>query len=165
MTFPELECPCKKEVTIEAINEALEACPKIDEEVITQEAIECKECDGEGEVYWEYTDGHGHHHERLYDCPVCDGKGDIRPEIRKETGNQIVDENAIVKVGNAYIYAKYICKLKSAMLHLGVTSVELLFNSERKGNEFAIGDIRITLASMLFDYTCKCNAELKLIEL
>lgn len=156
LTFPKLGFPCKKKITIEAINEALDACPKVDEEVITQEAVECKECDGDGEVYWEYTDNHGHTHEHLYDCPVCDGTGKITPEIRRK---------AVIKVGNAYIHGMNICKLKKAMDHLGVTSAVLLFNPERKGNEFAIGDIRIMLGTMLFDYTCKCDAELKLIEL
>lgn len=45
---PLLECPCKKEITIEAINNALKACPLVDEEFIIQDAIECEECDGSG---------------------------------------------------------------------------------------------------------------------
>lgn len=49
------------------------------------------------------------------------------------------------------------------MEHLGVTDAELSFNPEIKANEFAIEDIRIDIAAMLFDWTCKCDAELELI--
>ena len=165
LNLPPLECPCKKKITIGAINKALDECPKVDEEIIVQDAVKCKECDGSGEVYWEYTDNHLHTHECLYDCPICDGTGEIKSEITRKTGKKTVDENAIIKVGNAYLYAKNICKLKSAMEHLGVTDAELLFNPEIKANEFAIEDIRIDLAAMLFDWTCKCDAELELIQL
>lgn len=166
LTLPELEFPCKKKITIEAINEALDACPKVDEEVITQEAVECKECDGDGQVYWEYTDNHGHTHNRLYDCPICDGTCEIKPEIRRKTGKQITDDRAIIKVGNAYLYGKIVNVLKSAMSYLEASSAELLFNPERGINKVAIGDIHIGLGPMNFDKeTCECNAELKLTEL
>lgn len=166
LNLPPLECPRKKKITIGAINKALDECPKVDEEIIGQDAVKCKECDGSGAVYWEYTDNHLHTHERLYDCPICDGTGEIRPEITRKTGKKTVDENAIIKVGNAYIFAYNIYKLKFAMDFLGITSVELAYNPERGANEFVLdGDIRIELLPMLFDYTCKCSAKLELIQL
>lgn len=51
LTLPALEFPCKKKVTIEALNKALNECPKVDEEIVIQDAVECQECDGSGEVY------------------------------------------------------------------------------------------------------------------
>ena len=163
LNLPALECPCKKKITIDALNKALNECPKVDEEVIVQDAVKCKECDGSGEVYWEYTDNNLHTHERLSDCPVCNGTGEITPEKTKKTGKQITKEDAVVNIGNAYFFAKNICKLKSAMDHLGATDAELLFNPEIKMNEFVVEDIRIDLATMLFDWTCKCDAELELV--
>ena len=163
LNFPTLECPCKKKITIEAINKALNECPKVDEEVIIEDAIECKECDGSGEVYWEYTDNHLHTHECLSYCPICHGTGELEPEKTKKTGKQITKEDAVINIGNAYFFAKNIRKLKSAMDHLGVTDAELLFNPEIKANEFAIEDIRIDLAAMLFDHTCECDAKLELV--
>lgn len=164
MNLPQLECPCKKKITIEAINKALNECPKVDEEIIVQDAIECKECDGSGEVYWEYTDNHGHTHEYLHDCPICDGTGELEPEKTKKTGKQIIKEDAVINIGNAYFFAKNICKLKSAMDFLDITSVELIYNHYRNASEFVIDeDIRIELASMLFDHTCECDAKLELV--
>lgn len=60
LRFPELECPCKKKITIEAIIKALDECPKVDEEIVVSEEVKCKECEGYGEVTWEYTDNNLH---------------------------------------------------------------------------------------------------------
>lgn len=77
LPMSKLEYPCEKTITIEALNKALEACPLVDEEEIIEEAVECEECNGSGGVTYEYTDKHGHTHERLMDCPICDGSEEI----------------------------------------------------------------------------------------
>ena len=156
LNLPPLECPCKKKITIGAINKALDECPKVDEEIIVHEAVECKD--------WEYTDNHLRTHERLFDCPVCNGTGEIVPEKTKKTGKKRAEEKAIINVGNAYIFAYNIYKLKFAMDFLDITSVELAYNPERGASEFVIDeDIRIELSPMLFDHTCECDAKLELI--
>ena len=166
LNLPNQECPCKKEVTIGAIEEALNKCPQVDEEVVVQEAIECDECNGYGEVYWEYKAKHGRTYDCLHDCPICDGTGQKRPEMVGKTGRQVADDEAIIKVGNAYIFAKYIRTLKSAMEHLNVASVEMIFNPEKKMNEFAVGDIQIGLSTIFYDKKRhECSAKLKLIDL
>ena len=163
LTMPNLEYPCEKTITIEALNKALEACPLIDEEVVIQDAEECKECDGSGEVYWEYTDNHGHTHEHLMDCPICDGTGEMEHEKTKKTGKKVIADDAIIMVGNAYIFAKYLQTLKQAMDFLNIASVKITHNSPKGANEFVVNnDIRIIIASMLFDYSNECNAELEL---
>ena len=164
LNLPQLERPCKKKITIEAINKALGECPKVDEEIIIQDAIECKECDGSGEVYWEYTDNTGHTHEHLDECPVCDGTGEIEPEKTKKTGKKILKAKAVINVGNAYIFAHNIYKLKFAMDFLSITSADLISNPDRWSNEFVLDDdIHIALMPMLFDHTCKCDAKLELM--
>ena len=163
LNLPPLECPCKKKITIEAINKALGECPKVDEGIIIQDAIECKECDGSGEVYWEYTDNTGHTHEHLDECPVCDGTGEIEPEKTKKTGRQIIKEDAVINIGIAYFFAKNICKLKSAMDFLDITSADLISNPDMWANEFILDDdIHIMLMPILFDHTCECDAKLEL---
>ena len=166
LDLPTLESPCKMKVTIEALNKVLDECPKVDEEIVIQDAVECEDCDGSGEVYWEYTDNHLHTHERLFDCPVCNGTGEITHERTKKTGKKRTEEKAIINVGNAYIFAYNIHKLKFAMDFLDITSVELAYNPERDASEFVIDeDIRIELSPMLFDHTCECDAKLELIQL
>lgn len=154
LSLPHLERPCKKKITIEAINKALSECPKVDEEIIIQEAIECKECDGSGEVYWEYTDNNCYTHEHLDECPVCNGTGELEPEKTKKTGSQIIKEDAVINISIAYFSCKNICKLKSAMDFLNIASVELTYNHYRNASEFVIDeDIRIELAPILSDHS------------
>lgn len=163
LPMPKLEYPCEKTITIEALNKALEACPLIDEEVVIQDAVKCKECDGSGEVYWEYKDYHLHTHERIFDCPICDGTGEIEHEKTKKTGKKVIAYDAVIEVGNAYVFAKYLQVLKQAMDFLKVASVKMTHNSPKGANEFVVNDdIRIIIASMLFDYSKECNAELEL---
>lgn len=163
LPMPNLEYPCEKIITIEALNKALEACPLVDEEVVIQDDVKCEECDGSGEVYWEYTDNHLHTHERLMDCPICDGTGEMEHEKTKKTGKKVIADDAVIEVGNAYIFAKYLQTLKQAMDFLNIASVKITHNSPKGVNEFVVNDdIRIIIASMLFDYSNECNAELEL---
>ncbi len=152
LRITELEDPCKKVVSVEAINKALETCPKVDEEIVIQDSEKCEECDGFGEVYWEYTDNSGHTHEREFECPVCKGTGESTHQKTKKTGKQIIKEDAIINIGNAYFLAYNISKLKSAMDFLDITSVELTYNSPKAPNKFVLNDdIQITLMPIIFD--------------
>ena len=163
LPMPNLEYPCEKTITIKALSKALEACPLVDEEVVIQDDVKCEECDGSGEVYWEYTDNHFHTHERLMDCPICDGTGEMEHEKTKRTGKKVIADDAVIEVGNAYIFAKYLQTLKQAMDFLNIASVKMTNNSPEGVNEFVVNDdIRIIIASMLFDYSNECNAELEL---
>lgn len=163
LPMPKLEYPCEKTVTIEALNKALEACPLVDEEVVIQDAVKCEECDGSGEVYWEYKDNHLYTHERIFDCPICDGTGEMEHEKTKKTGKKVIADDAVIMVGNAYIFANRLQLLKTAMDYLNIASVKMTHNSPKGVNEFVVNDdIRIIIASMLFDYSNECNAELEL---
>ena len=64
LAFPKLESACNKKITLEAVNQALDECPKIDEEIVIQDAVECEDCNGSGYVTWEYMDIHGHNPNR-----------------------------------------------------------------------------------------------------
>lgn len=161
--IPMLGCSCKKKITIEAINKALDACPKDEEEIVIQDAVECEDCNGTGEVTWDYIDHHGHTHEKEFLCPTCNGEGEIEPKKTKKTGKFITDEYAVINIGNAYFYAHNIIKLKFAMDFLGITSVELTYNPEKAGNEFVLSeDVRIRLMPMLYDDLIPCDATIKL---
>lgn len=163
LTLPALEFPCKKKVTIEALNKALNECPKVDEEIVIQDAVECQECDGSGEVYWEYTDNTGHTHEHLDECPVCDGTGEIEHAKIKKTGKKVLKAKAVINVGNAYFFANNLYRLKFAMDFLGITSADLIYNPDMWANEFILDDdIHIMLTPILFDHTCECDAKLEL---
>ena len=163
--FPKLESPCNKKITLEAVNQALGECPKIDEEIVIQDAVECEDCNGSGYVTWEYMDIHGHTHEHESDCPICNGDGEIEPCKTKKTGKKIIAEDTVVEVRNAHIFAKRLQLLKIAMEFLNVDTVKMTHNDPNGANEFVINnDIRIIILPILFDYSCTCSVKLELID-
>lgn len=165
LSFPKLEFPCEKTITIEALNKAFGSCPMIDEEVVVEDAVECEECNGSGTVYWEYTDNHGNTHDRLMDCPICNGEGEIEPCKTKKTGKKIIAVDTVVEVGIAHFFANRLQLLKIAMEFLNVDTVKMTHNDPKGANEFVISnDIRIIIMPMLFDYSCTCSAKLELID-
>jgi len=138
--FPELEYPCEKKVTIEAINKALDECPKVDEEIVVSEEVKCKECKGFGEVTYLYTDNNCHTHELEAECPICYGKGYIIPEKTKKTGRKITKEDAIISIGNALFFARNVNKLKFAMDFLNIKSAMLTHNPEHCANKLVLNE-------------------------
>lgn len=140
LRFSELECPCKKKITIKAINKALEECPKVDEEIVVSKEVKCKECEGFGDVTWEHTDNDLHTHELEAECPICYGKGYIIPEKTKKTGRKITKEDAIISIGDALFFARNVNKLKFAMDFLNIKSVMFTHNPNKGANKFVLNE-------------------------
>lgn len=152
LRLPELECPCKKKFTIEAINKALDECPKVDEEIVVSEEVKCKECEGYGEVTWEYTDNNVHTHELEAECPICYGKGYIIPKKTKKTGRKITKEDAIISIGNASFFARNVNKLKFAMDFLNIKSVTLTHNPKGGANKFVLNEDVCIIISPMYSF-------------
>lgn len=162
--LPELEFPCEKTITMEALNKAFELCPMIDEEIVVEGAVECEECDGKGEVYWEYKDNHGETHERLMDCPICYGTGEIEPCKTKKTGKKIIVEDTVIEVGNAHIFANRLKFLKTVMEYFKVDTVKMTHNAPYGASEFIINkDVRVIIMAKIPDLSCECSVKLELI--
>ena len=97
------------------------------------------------------------------DCPICNGEGEMEHKKTKKTGKKVIADDAVIEVGSAYFFANRLQLLKTAMEYLNVESVKITHNSPKGANEFVVNDdIRIIIASMLFDYSNECNAELEL---
>lgn len=75
-----------KAVTLEKLAAAIAQCPLVDEEILISEAVDCRDCDGDGEVEWEYTDKDFITHREYHECPVCYGSGTRRPAKYRKTG-------------------------------------------------------------------------------
>ena len=81
------------------------------------------------------------------------GSGKSTHQKTKKTGKQIIKEDAVINIGNAYFLAYNISKLKSAMDFLDITSVELTYNAPKAPNQFVLNDdIRITLMPIIFGF-------------
>ena len=84
------------------------------EEVMKETEVVCPECDGEGEVTWEYdasTDDETY--EKEFECPVCEGEGKIWKEM--PSGQFEPSRHNGVKIGKAIFQAWQMARVLRAM--------------------------------------------------
>lgn len=115
-----------KAVTLEKLEAAIAECPLEDEEVLISDAVNCPDCDGDGEVEWEYTDKDHHTHCEYHECPVCMGSGELRPAQYRKTGRKIPEYNAPIDVYGLNFSARVLVKLCDAMKLLGVSHAQYI---------------------------------------
>lgn len=97
------------------IKSVIDRLPIVDEYEMVDEEIICPECNGKGNVEWEYEDRNGNMHYDNFVCPVCDGFT-VVDECRKvPTGKKIIDEDYNIKICDSYIKARNLLKLFNAM--------------------------------------------------
>jgi hypothetical protein len=103
--------------------------------------IDCKECDGEGEVEWEYDS-----YTRDMDCPVCEGGG--RTSLSKEikNGKTRIEDHLFITIGNSRFYANKFQKLINSAIKLESTEITLTYQHDSAhGSLFKIGDLEVIL--------------------
>lgn len=109
-------------------------------ETYQQERVECKECDGEGLVEWEYK-----HWVREEDCPVCDGTGYTEGGAMP-TGRMIPDTSVGVSLGSATFQRKYLQVLLDTLELLGEEEFTITRSCPDKENTFVLNDnVRVLL--------------------
>lgn len=160
--LPKVLKPCHLSCTYKAIRKALDACPLVDEVVTEENEEDCKECGGFGEVEWEYTDDNLHRYFHNFDCPVCDGEGVIIHKSETHTGKKVHDENAIVKIGNAFFLWFYLDIVAKALKHIGADVINITANEPLGMTEFVFDGIKIALASYQCDEEKGFNTEVEL---
>lgn len=147
---------CDMTVTMSMLADTLASVPQIKEKVEVQPARECEECDGTGEVMWEYTDGGLKVHQMEAVCPVCDGRGVFTKAVYKETGRVVPDPEARIEAGNAIVLARDVQKLVSVMKFFGADSVNLVRSDDAIATKWVIDeDIFVVIMPMPF----KSNTE------
>lgn len=164
LKLPQTQIPCQLSCTLDAIKQALDACPLVDE-VITEEYEEqCKECGGTGDVEWEYTDDDLHTHYHDFDCPKCGGDGVIRREKEIHTGKKVHDEKAIVKIGNAIFRWYFLDIVAKALKLIGADVISITANNPLGMTEFVFDGIKIGLMGIFDEDGKGISAEVELKE-
>lgn len=120
------EHTCDHIITMSMMDDALAAVPQIEEQIEVQKAIKCEECEGSGEVEWEYTDSKYRVHFRSDVCPECDGEGILQEAVYKSTGRMVPDPEASIGINDANLLVRDIVKLIDAMQFFGVDQVHLV---------------------------------------
>lgn len=124
-------CPDGK-LNREILDNAISYAPTVDEIKTVGEDIECEECDGTGQVRWEYkswTD--------IFDCPVCQGTGYSETARKESTGRKIIHPEAGLRIGhfvfrvnflNLVLQAMRFCDCNEAIVSLGNLKIPARFS-------------------------------------
>ncbi len=115
---------------------ALDNLPHEKEIEEVEPAIDCPECDGDGEVEWEYQDRKFYHHTKFMECPCCKGSGILRDAITRETGKMKVDCGSYIVLNGVNVWGPVLEVLVETIDMLGIKEVKLL--TLRKDNSCMI---------------------------
>lgn len=122
--WPAQKLPVK--LPLSMISRAIEQLPMVDVCIEEDETAACPECDGSGEVEWEYEDLSGETYYHTFECPVCDGIGTVERTINKPTGEKERDKEYFVKIGDFYcIKSRNLLLLYEAMKLCGAEEVAI----------------------------------------
>ena len=146
--------PEPKEAILTATREdmrfILDHCPKVNEMEVIQNEIKCRSCDGVGEVEWEYYFDKETHYD-YFECPVCSGDGLMQKEIKKESGNKILDPEALVKCGMS-VFRMAAFKTVIDICEVMESDAELVHQDKPLGASlFRVGDLLLLVMPVMQD--------------
>lgn len=118
--------------------EALKHCDFVHKRIKVGEDVECKECDGTGEVAWEYVDRDDYRHHEDFDCPICDGTGYERRASFRETDEVMVASTSRIMLNNVQFFAPMIETIVNICVLLDVGTLEFLQLPTSPGDHTAV---------------------------
>lgn len=125
--WPEKNCDWL--ITLSALQESWEQIPAVEEKIMQGEYKECPECNGEGEVEWEYMDSSGRTHYQDFECPVCGGSGYAEQPRETKTGKMIPDLEATIGFGFHALRADHVLNLMKTMALLGKEEIRITYQN------------------------------------
>lgn len=97
--------------------------------------IKCIECDGDGEVEWEYE-----HHTKTDDCPVCDGSGFSSRTKLVPNGKKTFPKYAYVTIDGVFFNINILKSIFEAQKMIGDEIISLNIVTKNKPALFKIGN-------------------------
>lgn len=125
-------------LTIQEIEAGLAKLPQIIENDLITPAVVCDECNGIGEVSWEYRDKDFNIHTGEFDCPICKGTGEKHRAVYKPTGRTIPADFAVIGICQAKFAPTLIQKVVDAAQHLGVDTLRYVSSYKELANKFIL---------------------------
>lgn len=126
------------------IEECLKNAPKVDILKTVGKDVKCTECEGNGQVEWEYE-----RWTKEFDCPKCDGEGYESESRQVPTGEKEIDGLNLVDVKESRFSIKMIDRLIKVKNLLNENEITLIFQeTENMANIFRIGNVEILCMPM-----------------
>lgn len=123
----------------------LEQYKTADEEIEVGQNVECKVCDGEGEVTWEFE-----RYEKEDECPACFGTGLSEQTKMKKTGFKTYGSQ-IVHIHNAYVRLSYFAKIVKAAEKMEHELFITAYNQSNNPIFFRFGSAEAVLMPIMYD--------------
>lgn len=120
--------------------EAIKAVSTEKEKRVIRPGVKCSECDGDGEVEWEYIDSDNYAHSEYFDCPICHGSGYKVNELTADTGRIVPSRSTTLGVYETPFSALLLLKVCDAMELLGIDKMQYVASYENKANRFILAD-------------------------
>ncbi|MBD5414860.1 MAG: hypothetical protein HDR46_01095 [Bacteroides sp.] len=117
------------------LENAISYAPLVDEKERVIDDVECKECDGTGEVEWDYKCW-----SKMFECPCCYGTGHIETSRKKATDRKVIDPNAVIKIGPKYFWAGFLKQILDAMEYCGCKEATVTFGDRIRATRFNLTD-------------------------
>lgn len=114
-------------IPLKLLQDAYNNLPKVEHEYYDEES--CAECNGTGEVEWQYCTKGGEVIYKDHYCPICNGEGSFKKNLRKILEAQFY---STINVLGYVISAGSLKSLIDALIMLGKHSVELVVFKGRK---------------------------------
>lgn len=137
-------------VDIETLAKELVRCRFEADKVI----LKCKECNGSGNVEWEYEDRERDTHYKTEDCPLCDGTG--KDEQNHPFPKMIIssfdkEENIIqISVGDLLFHPYQLYRLFMVAVSKGYEEIEIFYNPYKYGKTLTyFGNVKVLVMAML----------------
>lgn len=128
-------------ISIKEISEVISKVELVDEYLDTDTEGSCNECNGEGEVEWEYDI-----YTRDMDCPVCDGNGTITEEKRTKTGNKVLHVDLYIDIKVCRFSIAMISQLVLFAETVGVEEIEVINQTfPNRVTVFKVGEVELGL--------------------
>ncbi len=128
-----------KKIQLSELEAAFSKIDLIDEEIEEVTEKDCSDCDGDGQVEWEFGS-----HSKTDDCPNCDGSGTIEETNIKLTGKKVPNPEKRIKIGVCYFRIYELQKIISTCKILAETEFNLVYQlSSNKISWFIVGFVNI----------------------
>lgn len=126
---------CTESISVQisdVVKELVRARIKVDSDFIN-----CKDCEGSGEVEWEYTSKNGYTHTIEEECPVCHGEGgsdEVHPFARVSLSEIECDSGEYgINIGVLYYHPFQLYRLFMVALMKGVKTIDIFYNPNNYG--------------------------------
>lgn len=139
------EYNCFKEIPLSNFLAAIAKVPLIDDydEEVTE--TECDECDGEGEVDFEYSAGRRDYY-LTGECPICEGEGTITTTKKTPNGKKVADSSMLLAIGSHAFNIFNVHRLVQVAEMLHEEKINLVYQKVPSGaSMFKVGECEVLM--------------------